>query len=147
MEILNGLLWVLGIYLTVTWSWDIRRSVREGQGIAQQTVNTTMLFAASIVAVVLVGLPSLNFLWMFPLSIQLGRWSLSFPLSLLSVPGRLWGKLCCLGLDRDEIEGNTRRVKRFQELRLEGMDPDEAESQLQAEEEAGTTGSSESASC
>ena len=34
---------------------------------------------------------------------------------------RLWGKLCCLGLDRDEIEGNTRRVKRFQELRLEGV--------------------------
>ncbi len=136
MEIFYWVLLVVGIYLTVSWSWGIRRFVRQGQGITQQTVNTTMLFAASIAGVVLFGFTSLHFIWMFPLAFLIGHWSLSFPFSLLSVPGRLWRELCCLGLDGDEIEQNTRRVRRFQELRLEGMDPDGAAEQVKAEEKS-----------
>ncbi len=95
-----------------------------------------MLFAASILAVASLRLPSLHVLWMFPASWLLGTLSLAFPISLLSVPGRLYGMLCCVGLDQEEVERNSRKVARFQELLTEGMDPERTAEQVKAEEES-----------
>ena len=44
--------------------------------------------------------------------------------------------LCCVGLDQEEVERNSRKVARFQELLTEGMDPERTAEQVKAEEES-----------
>lgn len=100
MQVVGALLWIIGAVLTISWAYGVRRYVRSGQGISQQTVNQTMLFALSLLVVPVFGLSPFHLLWMFPVAFILGALSLAFPFSTLSVPGRMFGAICCVGLKR-----------------------------------------------
>jgi hypothetical protein len=100
MQIVEILLWIVGAFITISWSYGIRSYVRTGRGVTQQTVNQTMLFALALTIVPIVGLSSFHLLWMFIAGFVLGALSLAFPFSLLSIPGRMFGAICCIGLAR-----------------------------------------------
>jgi NAD(P)H-hydrate repair Nnr-like enzyme with NAD(P)H-hydrate dehydratase domain len=70
---------------------------------------------------------------MIPAAFIAGMLSLAFPFSLISLVGRPFGELCCIGLDKAEIARNRERVERFQELVAGGMSPEDAKQQLERE--------------
>jgi hypothetical protein len=102
MQLVGILLWIVGALITMFWAYGIRSYVRTGQGVSQQTVNQTMMFGLSLVVVPIFGLSPFHLLWMFPVSFILGTLSFVSPFSLLSVPGRIFGAICCIGLTRSQ---------------------------------------------
>jgi hypothetical protein len=93
-----------------------------------------MLMLAAVLAVPLLNFSPFHLLWLLPVAFIVGMLSLAFPFSLVSVFGKPFGHICCLGLDGDEVARNTQRVERFRELVMGGMSPDEAKEQLKHEE-------------
>ena len=91
------------------------------------TVNITMLFVVSLVVVPLLSLSPFHLLWMFIVSFVLGTLSLAFPFSLLSLPGRWFFILACIGLDREKALRNQERVAKVREVvAREGVTPERA---------------------
>lgn len=134
MEVLGWILWAVGLLLGLSWAYGVRTYVRTGQGVQQATVNQTMLMLAAVLAVPLLNFSPFHLLWLLPVAFIVGMLSLAFPFSLVSVFGKPFGHICCLGLDGDEVARNTQRVERFRELVMGGMSPDEAKEQLKHEE-------------
>lgn len=133
MKILEWAITIVAIVVAFGWAYGIRTYVRQGQGVTQQTVNTTMMGFISIVSIFLLGTSPLHLLWAFPISWLIGTLSLVFPFSLLSIPGRFFGLLCCIGLDKEEVACNTAKVNRLQELIKSGMSPDDAVKKVREE--------------
>lgn len=138
MEVLSWILWVGGLWWGLSWAYGVRYYVRTGREVSQLTVNQTMLIVASVVAVPLLDFSPFHLLWLLPLAFIVGRLSLVFPFSLVSLFGRPFGHICCLGLNHAEVARNTQRVEqrveRFRELVRSGMSPEQAEEQLNHEE-------------
>ena len=134
MEILGWILWTIGLLVGLSWSYGIRTYVRRGQGVTQQTVNQTALILLAVIVVPLLGLSPFHLIWMLPAAFITGMLSLSFPFSLVSLIGRPFGNLCCLGLDQGEAARNRQRVERFQELIASGMSPEDAKRQVERED-------------
>jgi hypothetical protein len=65
-----------------------------------------MMFALSLIIVPIFGFSPFHLLWMFPISFILGMLSFAFPFSLLSVPGRTFGTICCIGLTERQSSGS-----------------------------------------
>jgi hypothetical protein len=78
-----------------------------------------------------------HLLWLFPASFVAGFFSIAFPFSLLSIPGRFFGRLCCIGLDPGEIARNTNRQQRFEALVMKGVPVEEAQRLVLEEESPG----------
>ena len=133
MEILGLILWAVGLLLGLSWAYGVRNYVRTGRGVQQATVNQTMLMLAAVVAVPLLRFSPFHLLWLLPVAVIVGMLSLAFPFSLVSLVGRPFGRICCLGLNRDEVARNTQRVERFRELVMGGMSPEQAKEQLDRE--------------
>jgi hypothetical protein len=134
MHAIGIVLWIIATAVGIGWGAEVRRHVRTGQGIQQGTVNTAMLFLLSVILVAVLRLSPFHLLWMFPVALLLGLLSLAFPFSLLSIPGRFYGNLWCIGLDQAEVQRNTRRVRRYEELLvLERLQPEEAKERLRQE--------------
>jgi hypothetical protein len=91
-------LWILAALFTLIWAYGVRSYVQRGQGPSQQTVNQTMLFSVSLVLIPMLRISPFHLLWLFFASFVIGALSLTFPFSLLSIPGRLFGSICCFGL-------------------------------------------------
>lgn len=64
-QLVGILLWIAGALVTMVWAYGIRSHVRTGQGVSQQTVNQTMMFAISLIIVPIFGLSPFHLLWMF----------------------------------------------------------------------------------
>ena len=128
---------VIGVaaLLVLTWIYGIRTHTLRGSPPTKMTVNTTMLWTACLVIVLTTKISPLHLLWLFPLSLIIGTFSLAFPFSLLSIPGWLFGRLCTIGIDPKEVERNTALQRRFSELVRSGMSPDEARAKVLAEQE------------
>lgn len=110
MQILEYIVYAIGVLVAITWLRGIRSYIARGSRITRQTVNTTMLFIVSLVLVPTIPFSSFHLLWMFPASFFIGTLSLVFPFSLLSVPGQAIFHIACLGLDYDEVERNKERI-------------------------------------
>jgi len=134
MIYLGWLIWLVGLIVAVGWVYGIRNYMRRGMGVTQQTVNTTMLFFVSFIVTLSLRISPYHLLWLFPLSWLLGTLSLVFPFSLLSIPGRLFGDMCCVGLDWEEVQKNEERLARAKELLQEGLSPEEIKEVLSDEE-------------
>jgi hypothetical protein len=106
MQVVGVLLWIGTAFITIFWAYGIRSYVRSGQGVSQQTVNQTMMFALSLIIVPIFGLSPFHLLWIFPVSFVFGMLSFVFPFSLLSVPGRTFGTICCIGLTQRQATGS-----------------------------------------
>ena len=134
MEVVGWILWAVGLFFGLSWASGVRTYVRTGQGVQQATVNQTMLMLGAVVAVPLLDFSPFHLLWLLPVAFIVGMLSLAFPFSLVSLVGKPFGHICCLGLDRDEVARNTQRVHRFRELVIGGMSHEEAKKQLEREE-------------
>ncbi len=133
MIYLGWLIWLVGLVVAVGWAFGVRTTLRSGSGITQQTVNTTMLFFLSLIAVLSLQVTPYHLLWLFPLSWVVSTLSLAFPFSLLSIPGRLFRGVCCIGLDWHEVQKNEERLARAKELLQEGLSPEEVKEILSDE--------------
>ena len=133
MQVLGWVLWTIGLVVGLSWSYGVRTYVRTGRGVQQATVNQTALMLVAVVAVPLFGLSPFHLLWMLPAAFIVGMLSLAFPFSVVSLIGKPFGHVCCLGLDRDEIARNRRRLERFQELVVGGMSPEQAKQEVDRE--------------
>ena len=99
MKVVEILLWIVGAVVTVSWAYGIRSYVRTGQGVTQQTLNQTMMFALALIIVPVFDLSPFQLLWMFPVGLVVGGLAFAgFPFSLLSAPGRVFRAICCIGL-------------------------------------------------
>jgi hypothetical protein len=85
-----------------------------------------MLFVAQAIAVAVFGPSPLHFLWMIPVAFILGFMSIAFPFSLISPLGRLYGNLCCIGLDLEVVTQNKARLDYARELISSGYPQGEA---------------------
>lgn len=126
MKILEWAITIVAAILVLTWVYGIRTYIHRGRGVTRQTVNTTMLGLISVVAILSLGVSPLHLLWLLPISWVMGTLSLAFPFSLLSIPGRFFGLLCCIGLNKEEVARNIAKVDRLHELIKSGLSPDEA---------------------
>jgi len=126
MRIVSVILWVIIIWLAASFSWGVRKKTWSGFGVTMQTVNTAMVFAVQAVVVGVLELSALHFLWMIPLAFILGSISLIFPFSLLSILGKVYAGLCCIGLDREVVEQNKERLAYGRQLLAAGHSRDEA---------------------
>lgn len=117
MIYISWFIWIAGLVLAMSWAFGIRHHVRSGLGLTQQTVNQTMLFFVSLVVVVALQITPLHLLWLFPVSFVLGTFSVFFPFSLLSILGKPFGYLCCVGIDKAEAS----REKLELEAEVQGM--------------------------
>lgn len=97
MEIIGWLLWLFALSVPVVWIWEFRRIIGRGGGITQMSFNQAMLFTVSIATIPLAGWSPFHLLWMFPVA-----WAVGGPLSLIlpviSIPGRLFRAICCIGV-------------------------------------------------
>lgn len=134
MDVVGWILWAGGLFLGLSWAYGVRTSVRTGQGVQQATVNQTMLMLSAVVAVPLIGFSPFHLVWLLPVAFIVGMLSLSFPFSLVTYVGKPFGRICCLGLDHDEVIHNTKRMERYRDLVMNGMSPEEAKKQLEREE-------------
>jgi hypothetical protein len=131
MRIPEVMVWVVGVIIALSRVCGVRAYVRRGIGVTKQSVNQGMLFVVSLASVALLPISSFHLLWMFPVSFVLGALSLLFPFSLLSIPGRVFGRLCTTGLDPAEVAENTAEVRRLQQSVASGMPPVEGQEQMQ----------------
>jgi len=118
MLYLGWLIWIVGLIVAVGWVYGIRDYMRRGMGITHQTVHTTMLFFVSLIVILSLQITPYHLLWLFPLSWVMGTLSLAFPFSLLSIPGRPFMGMCCIGLDWALAGGTTegkakRRMQKY----------------------------------
>ncbi len=88
MKIVGAILWVIIVWLVVSFAWGVRKNTWSGFGVTMQTVNQATLFAVQAAAVAIFGLNPLHFLWMIALAFILGAVSLVFPFSLLYIDPR-----------------------------------------------------------
>lgn len=72
-----------------------------------------MLMLAAVVAVPMLDLSPFHLLWLLPVAFIIGRLSMVFPFSLVSLIGKPFGHICCLGLDPNEVAHNKQRIERF----------------------------------
>lgn len=126
MKIFGIILCVISFWLVVSFAWGVRRNTKTGASVTMQTVNMAMLFFVQNLIVGIFHLNPLHFLWMIPLSFFLGILSISFPFSLLTPLGNIYAHLCCIGLDKEEIERNNERMSYFRQLKADGLQNDEA---------------------
>jgi len=133
-EILDWIVLAVAAFFLISFGAGIRSGVRQGRPPTKQTVNITMLWALSIAGVFALRESPLHLLWLFPISFAAGFLSLEFPFSLLSIPGSLFGRLCCIGLDEAEIARNAARQQRFQALLREGVPAEDARRRVLEEE-------------
>lgn len=140
MKIIEGILFTIAITLTSLFVYGIRTYVRKGRPPTNATVNATMIWFAAVVAKFIFKFSAVHFLWIFPISLVLGFLSRRAT-SFLSNIGWLFGRLCCIGLNEDEIRKNTLREKRFQELLKSGIKPDDARQLIIKEEKPNTRSS------
>lgn len=126
MEIVGIILWVIVIWLALSFSWGVRKSTWSGFGASIQSTNMAMLFVAQAIAVAAFGLSPIHFLWMIPTAFVLGYMSIAFPFSLITPLGGLYGNLCCMGLDTDVVTQNKDRLDYARELISSGHPQDEA---------------------
>jgi len=101
-----------------------------------------MFIVVVVIVVPLFGISIFHLLWLLPVAWVVGALSLAFPFSLVSLVGTPFGRLCCLGLDRSEVERNTRRVEAFRLLLMHGESAEEANRQLDAIDQAVQSGAS-----
>ena len=111
VEVLGWILWTIALVVGLSWSYGVRTYVRTGQGVQQATVNQTTLILLAVVAVPLLGLSPFHLLWMLPAAFIVGMLSLAFPFSLVSIIGKPFGELCCLGLDRDALKSRPAQFR------------------------------------
>ena len=126
MKIVEIILWIVVIWFALSFSWGIRKSTWGGFGVTIQSTNIAMLFVAQAIAVGVFGLSPLHFLWMIPVAFILGSMSIAFPFSLISSLGRLYGNLCCIGLDLEVVTQNKARLDYARELISSGYPQNEA---------------------
>ena len=132
VEITGYIVYGIGILLALGWLIGIRIYTNSGQGVTMSTVNTTMLFIVSLIIVLAINLDPLHLLWMYPVSFLLGMFSLVFPFSLLSIPGRLVEWITCIGLNHSEIEIKKKRIQQLQKLiTTENITAEEAKKRLE----------------
>lgn len=134
MEIVGYIVYGIGLLLAITWLIGIRTYTKSGKGVTMSTVNTTMLFIVSLIVIPVLKISPLHLLWMYPVGIVLGMFSLSFPFSLLSIPGNVVALIACIGLDQNEVQKNKERIRRGVELvHREGLTVEEAKKRLEEE--------------
>lgn len=92
---------IIAILYAMFWISNIRKYVRTGRGISQQSVNIGMLFVVSVFSVILGGLSTLNLLWMYPVVWFFGTF---FPFPFLNIPGKWFGDIICSGLKIDRLD-------------------------------------------
>ena len=127
MEILKYIFYALGVIVTVGWLYGIRVHTMTGEGVNKGTVNITMLFLISLILVPLLDISTFHLLWLFPLSVILGFLSITFPFSVLWIPGRIVWRMACIGIDMEEASKRHEKIRRAQELVLrEGLSVEEA---------------------
>ena len=91
MKILSSLILLIAL-LWVGWQvLATRRALRQGEAVMPPAFAATLVFALSILLVLILGASPLHLIWLFPVSIVLGFKMLLFP----------WGvniTMACLGL-------------------------------------------------
>ena len=135
MEILEIIIFIVGILFSMSWMYGIRTNIKRGDGVAKGTVNITMLFIISLILVSILKISSFHLFWMFPVSMFFGFLSQTlFPFSLLSIPSNIITIISCLGLNESEVARNTAAVDRGNELvHIEGLTIEEAKKRLKEE--------------
>lgn len=133
MNILEWVVLAISSVLCLSWAYGIRTYVHQGRGISHQTVNTTMLGFTAIAMVLILNASPLHLFWLLPCCWLIGTLSLMLPFSLLSIPGRLFKEICCIGLNKNEVELNEKKVGRLTQLVNSGMSPNEAAQKVKKE--------------
>ncbi|MCI0330961.1 MAG: hypothetical protein L0196_08470 [candidate division Zixibacteria bacterium] len=131
--IIGIIIWSAGAWLTFGFIYAIRRDERRGTGSTKASVNMTMIWCVSLILIPVFGISPYHLLWAFPLGYVLGLLSLIFPFSILSILGRVFWRLCCIGIDWEEAAKNRQKYGRFTELLAGGATPEEAAQEVQQE--------------
>ena len=118
---------VVGTLIVFAGMWWIRKEIKAGGSVTYAVMCSNLFYCLAILGTLIIGYSPFHLLWIFPLAFLLGFLTLAFPFSEVLIPlARLYGQICCLGLDNEEIERNKARVHRVRELTERGMPREEA---------------------
>jgi hypothetical protein len=112
MQYVGWALWALGAIWALGASCDIRRMVRDGDDPPGTPVDMVMLWVVGLLVLLFTGWSPFHLLWYWPAALIVGQFPRTSPFSPLSIPGQLFGRLCCLGVDRGLVsqQAEARRV-------------------------------------
>jgi uncharacterized protein YoaH (UPF0181 family) len=133
MIAIGWIVWGIACVIALGWCYGIRRYVRAGLGITQQTVNTTALMILAVIGIPALSLSRFHLLWVFPAAWIVGTLSLVFPFSLVSILGIPLRTVCCWGIDEASIQRQRDREARLRELVAGGVSHAEAMEQVELE--------------
>jgi hypothetical protein len=90
-----------------------------------------MLFVVCLILIPSLSISPFHVLWMLPVSLVVGLFSLAMPFALLSIPGHLFHRLVCVGIDPEVAERNRLRLERLRDLMIEqGLTAEQAKAKL-----------------
>src|SRR2546426_2951094 len=100
----------------------IRSAVREGRGVTYATIFSNLWWLVSLVVVLLTGYSRLHLVWLYLVGFVAGMFfTMVFPLNLVGLPlAKLYGAICCIGLNQGEMARNTARQK-YAERRISDL--------------------------
>ena len=128
-------LYGIAIFMAITWMVGIRTYTKRGTRPTMSTINTTVLFIASLITIPILEISALHFLWVYPVAIFIGMLSIFRPFSILSILGNILFKTVCLGLNFEEINKAEERIRRGVELvNKEGLTVEEAKARIDEED-------------
>ena len=128
-------LYGIAIFVTITWMVGIRIYTKRGTRPTMSTINTTVLFIASLITIPILEISAFHFLWVYPVAIFIGMLSISPPFSILSILGNILFNIVCLGLNFEEINKAEERIRRGVELvNKEGLTVEEAKARIDEED-------------
>lgn len=98
MQIINNILWVVGLLWAIAQGFNIRQKAKNKQATEHTFEVHAMLAAIAVIIIPVLSLSSFHLLWMLPASFILGLASLIFPLNLLWIPASVYGSLWYIGI-------------------------------------------------
>jgi hypothetical protein len=127
-------IWFCSGLLALAWAHGVRHLVQRGGGAQPSTINTAMLFGLGALLPV-TGLSPFHLLWFLPAS-YLWQWRRS-PFSPLSIPARLYARLCCACIDWQLAASRGKTLEAFRKAHvLDGMPAEAARTFAESQPEA-----------
>jgi hypothetical protein len=144
MGILSGIIWIVGLAVALGWMWGIRNKYQGGDTIHRGTILTTLCMLISLFIVTVTSLGSFHLFWMYPVGWFASTFLINMDMSQSGVAARIadiFGGICCLGLNEEEVRENTAIRERFNQRVMDlmecGYSEDEIREILTQEKEQG----------
>lgn len=104
MQILEYIIYGIGVLFALGWGFNIRSKARGEQATSKMHETFGMLMVVSLILIPVFSWSPLHLLWMFPLAFLLGLLSMMPPFKILWPLASIYGSLWYIGISNEGIK-------------------------------------------